>query len=130
MSTKNFLHISKDKRTVSVPKHDVFHAIADPTRRQMLQLLAAAGIVPLFLFLTVQIKAFVAAYWPVVEHVPTIIVFLVTLYPIYWLYERANATILCKKGRFQVKKGCSASKDVAPPKWEKERCDPQRHVQV
>ncbi|KDE49037.1 ArsR family transcriptional regulator [Geobacillus sp. CAMR12739] len=40
MSTKNFLHISKDKRTVSAPKHDVFHAIADPTRRQMLQLLA------------------------------------------------------------------------------------------
>ncbi|UPT58344.1 metalloregulator ArsR/SmtB family transcription factor [Geobacillus thermoleovorans] len=40
MSTKNFPHISKDKRTVSAPKHDVFHAIADPTRRQMLQLLA------------------------------------------------------------------------------------------
>lgn len=38
------------------------------------------------------------------EHVPTIIVFLVTLYPIYWMYERANAIILCKKGRFQVKK--------------------------
>ncbi|ALA70738.1 ArsR family transcriptional regulator [Geobacillus stearothermophilus 10] len=32
--------MSKDKRTVSAPKHDVFHAIADPTRRQMLQLLA------------------------------------------------------------------------------------------
>ncbi|MEW5322350.1 metalloregulator ArsR/SmtB family transcription factor [Geobacillus thermoleovorans] len=40
MSTKNFPHTSKDKRAVSVPKHDVFHAIADPTRRQMLQLLA------------------------------------------------------------------------------------------
>lgn len=40
LSTKNFPHISKDKRTVSTPKHDVFHAIANPTRRQMLQLLA------------------------------------------------------------------------------------------
>ena len=40
LSTKNFPHISKDKRTVSAPKHDVFHAIADPIRRQMLQMLA------------------------------------------------------------------------------------------
>ncbi|NNU85395.1 ArsR family transcriptional regulator [Geobacillus sp. BMUD] len=40
MSTKNSLHTSRDKRTAAAPKHDVFHAIADPTRRQMLQLLA------------------------------------------------------------------------------------------
>ncbi|TWG29348.1 hypothetical protein [Geobacillus sp. C56-T2] len=74
------------------------------TRITPVLLLAAACIVPLFLFLTVQIKAFAASYWPVIEHVPAIVVFLVTLYPLYRMYERANATILCKKGRFQVKK--------------------------
>lgn len=42
LSKKNSLQSSKDKLSVTEPQHDVFQAIADPTRRSLLQLLAEA----------------------------------------------------------------------------------------
>ncbi|WP_044736442.1 hypothetical protein [Geobacillus kaustophilus] len=99
ITVKDVMHFSSPW-TMKCPYCDVK---LKETRVTPFLLLAAACIVPLFIFVIVRIKAYAAAYWPIVDHVPTIIVFLVTLYPIYWLYERVNAIILCKKGRFQVK---------------------------
>lgn len=43
MSKKNSLPLSKVKLGAVEPQHDVFQAIADPTRRNLLKLLAEAG---------------------------------------------------------------------------------------
>lgn len=43
LSKKNSLRLSKDKSATTEPKHDVFQAIADPTRRSIIKLLAGIG---------------------------------------------------------------------------------------
>ncbi|MEE6132228.1 hypothetical protein CHN50_17930 [Priestia aryabhattai] len=68
-------------------------------------LLAGAVImVPLFIFLGIFIKEFLTGYFPIVEKVPTAIVFLAFGYPVYALYESMNAKILFTKGNLQLKK--------------------------
>ncbi|WP_027410711.1 hypothetical protein [Anoxybacteroides tepidamans] len=74
------------------------------TRVTPFLLLLAAIAVPLFVFLGVKVKEYLSSIWPVIDKVPTVIVFLGTLYPLYALYERFNGLLMFNKGHWQVKK--------------------------
>ncbi|MBT2258786.1 hypothetical protein J7E64_25925 [Priestia megaterium] len=58
----------------------------------------------LLVYLGITVKSFLAGHFPVVEKVPTMIVFMAFCYPVYALYEAYNAVIIFKKGNSQLKK--------------------------
>lgn len=64
----------------------------------------AVIIVPLLILLGITVKDFLASYFPIVEKVPTVFVFLAFCYPIYALYESFNAVVIFNKGNLQLKK--------------------------
>lgn len=61
-------------------------------------------IIPLLVYLGITVKSFLAGYFPVVEKVPTMIVFMAFCYPVYALYEAYNVVIVFNKGNLQLKK--------------------------
>lgn len=67
-------------------------------------LMGLVVVIPLFIFLTEMIISSLAGYLPVIEKIPTIIVFIGLLYPVYALYERVNGLIMFNKGNLQLKK--------------------------
>jgi hypothetical protein len=66
-------------------------------------LLGLAAAIPLFIFLAQIAQDFLADFFPVVEKIPTSIVFLGVLYPIYALYDRMNGLIMFNKGNLQLR---------------------------
>lgn len=60
-------------------------------------------ILPLFIYLTETLKSFLANFIPVIENIPSVIVFLGLLYPLYALYERLNGLIMFNKGNIKLK---------------------------
>ncbi|AQX56645.1 hypothetical protein [Priestia flexa] len=67
-------------------------------------LLLAVIIVPLLILLRNYNKSFLSGHFPVVEKVPTMIVFIAFCYLVYALYEAYNAVIIFNKGNLQLKK--------------------------
>ncbi|GAB1793211.1 hypothetical protein [Priestia megaterium] len=67
-------------------------------------LLLAVIVIPLLIYLGITIKSFLAGHFPIVEKVPTMIVFIAFCYPVYALYEAYNAVIIFNKGNLQLKK--------------------------
>lgn len=74
------------------------------TKMTPLLLVIAVMIIPLLVFLGIQVKSFLSGYFPNIEKVPTAIVFFAFCYPIYALYESFNALIIFNKGNLQTKK--------------------------
>jgi hypothetical protein len=55
------------------------------TRVTPFLLLLAVAMIPLFIFLAVNVKSYLSGILPVIGKIPTSIVFLGTLYPVYSL---------------------------------------------
>lgn len=55
-------------------------------------------------YLGITVKSFLSGHFPVVEKIPTMIVFMAFCYPVYALYEAYNAVIVFNKGNLQLKK--------------------------
>ena len=66
-------------------------------------LLLAVIIIPLLVYLGITAKSFLTGHFPVVEKVPTMIVFMAFCYPVYALYEAYNAVIIFDKENLQLK---------------------------
>ena len=61
-------------------------------------------IIPVFIFLTETLIAALSGIIPVIEKIPTFIVFIGLLYPLYAFYERFNGLVMFNKGNVQLKK--------------------------
>ncbi len=60
--------------------------------------------VSFMVYLGITVKSFLSGHFPVVEKIPTMIVFMAFCYPVYALYEAYNAVIVFNKGNLQLKK--------------------------
>ncbi len=67
-------------------------------------LIGMIAIIPVFIYLTETLISLLSGLLPVIEKIPSIIVFLGLLYPVYALYERVNGLIMFNKGNLQLKK--------------------------
>jgi phage FluMu protein Com len=67
-------------------------------------LIGMIAIIPVFIYLTETLISLLSGILPVIEKIPSIIVFLGLLYPVYALYERVNGLIMFNKGNLQLKK--------------------------
>jgi len=66
-------------------------------------LISIIVILPLFIYLTETLKSLLKDFIPVVEKIPSALVFLGLLYPLYALYERLNGLIMFNKGNLRLK---------------------------
>ena len=80
------------------------HAKLKETKMTPILLLIAVVLIPLLMYLGITIKSFLTGHFPIVDKVPTVIVFLAFCYPIYALYESFNAVVIFNKGNLQLKK--------------------------
>jgi len=60
--------------------------------------------IPLFIFLTEILITALSGIIPVIKKIPSFIVFIGLLYPLYAFYERFNGLVLFNKGNLQLKK--------------------------
>lgn len=60
-------------------------------------------IIPLFIFIGASIKELLVNYFSIIEHVPTVLIFFMFCYPLYYLYEKYNAMWIIKRGKLKVK---------------------------
>jgi hypothetical protein len=67
-------------------------------------LLSLIVALPLFYFLASIVKILLSDIIPVIAKIPTSVVFLGTLYPVFTLYDRIIGLIMFNKGNLQVKK--------------------------
>jgi uncharacterized paraquat-inducible protein A len=67
-------------------------------------LIGMIAIIPVFIYLTETLISLLSGILPVIQKIPSIIVFLGLLYPVYALYERVNGLIMFNKGNLQLKK--------------------------
>jgi uncharacterized paraquat-inducible protein A len=67
-------------------------------------LIGIIAIIPLFIYLTETLISLLSGIIPVIEKIPSVIVLIGLLYPIYALYERINGLIMFNKGNLQLKK--------------------------
>ncbi|MFC0187305.1 hypothetical protein ACFFJY_03350 [Fictibacillus aquaticus] len=74
------------------------------TRVTPFLLIGLVFMVPLFIYLTELLITLLSGVLPAVKSVPSIIVFVGLLYPLYALYERVNGLIMFNKGNLQLKK--------------------------
>lgn len=73
------------------------------TRVTIPLLLLALVIIPLFIYIAATIKDLLSEMIPFLVEVPTVLFFIIFLYPIYALYERFNGYIIVNKGELKVK---------------------------
>jgi hypothetical protein len=59
---------------------------------------------PLFYFLASEVKILLSNIIPVISKVPTSVVFLGTLYPVFTFYDRVVGLIVFNKGNLAIKK--------------------------
>jgi hypothetical protein len=74
------------------------------TRITIPLLLLALVIIPLFIYIAATIKNLLSVIIPFLVEVPTVLFFIIFLYPLYALYERFNGYIIVTKGELKVKK--------------------------
>lgn len=74
------------------------------TRVSPILLIGLVAVIPLFIFLTETLISLLSGIIPVIEKIPSSIVFLGLLYPLYALYERFNGLVMFNKGNLQLKK--------------------------
>ena len=67
-------------------------------------LVLAIIVVPIFVFIGVKLQNIYSGYWPIVDKIPTIFIFLAFAYPLYYAYETVNARIIVSKGQLHLKK--------------------------
>lgn len=67
-------------------------------------LISVIAIIPLFIYLTGIVTSLLSDVIPVIEKIPSFIVFMGLLYPLYALYERFNGLVLFNKGNLHLKK--------------------------
>ncbi|WNS79622.1 hypothetical protein RRU94_19060 [Domibacillus sp. DTU_2020_1001157_1_SI_ALB_TIR_016] len=67
-------------------------------------LLVALVVIPLLIWLGITVQNFLAGFFPIVDSVPTVFVFLAFCYPVYALYERFNALVMFNKGNLHLKR--------------------------
>lgn len=67
-------------------------------------LLGAIVIVPLFIYIAETLRNLLAGFIPIVENLPTVLIFLGLCYPLYALYERMNGLIMFNRGNLQLKR--------------------------
>ncbi|WP_144513195.1 hypothetical protein [Bacillus sp. FJAT-22090] len=73
------------------------------TKMTPLLFVIAVFVIPLMLFLGITVKNFLVGFFPIVDKVPTIFVFMAFCYLPYALYEAFNATIIMNRGNLQLK---------------------------
>lgn len=73
------------------------------TKVTPLLLLLAVAVTPIFIYIGVTLQNLFAEVWPLIDKVPTALVFFTFAYPIYAIYEKFNARILVSKGVLQLK---------------------------
>ncbi len=74
------------------------------TRVTPFLLIGVIAIIPLFIYLGETAKTFLSGIIPIIDKIPTSIVFIGVLYPVYAIYERFNGLIMFNKGNLQLKK--------------------------
>ncbi|MGG0644608.1 hypothetical protein ABE021_11780 [Sporosarcina gallistercoris] len=62
------------------------------------------AVIPIFIYITELVISLLSGIVPVIEKMPTAVVFLGLLYPLYALYERANGLLMFNKGNLQLKR--------------------------
>lgn len=73
------------------------------TRVTIPLLLLALVVIPLFIYIASTIKDLLSGIIPFLVEVPTVLFFIIFLYPIYALYERFNGYIIVTRGELKVK---------------------------
>ncbi|HDR7610515.1 TPA: hypothetical protein QCX47_002076 [Bacillus mycoides] len=66
-------------------------------------ILAAICIIPLFISIGESIKELLGKHFSIVDHVPTVLIFFLFCYPLYYFYEKYNAILFIKYGLLKVK---------------------------
>ncbi|MBL3755464.1 hypothetical protein NST14_03795 [Bacillus sp. FSL W8-0519] len=66
-------------------------------------ILAAICIIPLFIIIGESIKELLVKYFSIIDDVPTVFIFFLFCYPLYYLYEKYNAILFIKYGLLKVK---------------------------
>ncbi|MFJ7666395.1 hypothetical protein ACIQXI_04765 [Lysinibacillus sp. NPDC097195] len=61
-------------------------------------------VIPIFIVITEKLISILSNIIPVIEKIPSFIVFIGLLYPLYAVYERFNGLIMFNKGNLQLKK--------------------------
>ena len=61
-------------------------------------------MIPAFIYLTELLISLLSGILPVIEKIPSVIVFFGLLYPLYALYERINGLIMFNRGNLHLKK--------------------------
>ncbi|AJI30767.1 hypothetical protein I6G76_21420 [Bacillus cereus] len=66
-------------------------------------ILATICIIPLFIIIGESIKELLVKYFSIIVDVPTVLIFFLFCYPLYYLYEKYNAILFIKYGLLKVK---------------------------
>ncbi|CAH2463501.1 MULTISPECIES: hypothetical protein [Bacillus] len=66
-------------------------------------ILVAICIIPLFIIIGESIKELLGKHFSIVDHVPTVLIFFLFCYPLYYFYEKYNAILFIKYGLLKVK---------------------------
>ncbi|HDR5267733.1 hypothetical protein E8M24_06565 [Bacillus thuringiensis] len=66
-------------------------------------ILAMICIIPLFIIIGESIKELLVKYFSIVDNVPTVLIFFLFCYPLYYFYEKYNAILFIKYGLLKVK---------------------------
>ncbi|MGN4474008.1 hypothetical protein ACTFQ8_21235 [Bacillus cereus group sp. MYBK40-2] len=66
-------------------------------------ILVAICIIPLFIMIGESIKELLVKYFSIIDGVPTVLIFFLFCYPLYYLYEKYNAILFIKYGLLKVK---------------------------
>jgi len=73
------------------------------TRVTPFLLILLIGAIPLFIFLTDLVQQFLAGFFPFVAKLPSVLIFLFPLFPVFMLYERFNGLIMFNMGNLRMK---------------------------
>ncbi|MDT3493233.1 hypothetical protein NLU03_02010 [Bacillus toyonensis] len=66
-------------------------------------ILAAICIIPLFIMIGESIKELLGKYFSIIDNVPTVLIFFLLCYPLYYFYEKYNARLFITYGLLKVK---------------------------
>ncbi|MBC2686692.1 hypothetical protein HAU06_21710 [Bacillus toyonensis] len=66
-------------------------------------ILAAICIIPLLIMIGESIKELLGKYFSIIDNVPTVLIFFLFCYPLYYFYEKYNASLFIKYGLLKVK---------------------------
>lgn len=79
------------------------HAKLKETKVTPFLLVGVIAAIPLFIYLTEIVISLLSGVLPIIEKMPTSLVFIGLLYPVYALYERVNGLVMFNKGNLRLK---------------------------